>query len=322
MTQQLLVAPGRDGAHQKIGDALAAMGDEGGVVVLAAGTYYEALFLTDKVVTLLAEQGPGTVTIDVSSSAYDAVSCKDSQVTLRGLRVRGAAVVAEGGRLTVESCVLVAAVKVGARTTYAISHSSIDGTLHADSAVGRVDFGQIAGGVELRGTSRAELTNVTLSGVTYEPGAKAIVDNCADAANNRVRPRRAGEASAGSNRIAAVVLLIPAVVLWGAATVGCVRVLVGADGEGVVFTYVLFTLFGLITLAFTAMHVVSMLAVLAGVRESGFPQAAGITAGLCLVAVVALLIQGKIEWNATMIGPLVAGASAAGAIAVYKTVKN
>ncbi|WP_306205991.1 right-handed parallel beta-helix repeat-containing protein [Actinoplanes sp. RD1] len=330
MTQQLLVAPGREGAHQRIGDALSAVGDEGAVVVLAAGTYYEALFVTDKSVTLVAEQGPGSVVIDVSSSAYNAVTCKDSQVTVRDVTLKastGAAVSAEGGRLTVENCTLFGAgeaVVAVTGTAYAISRATIAGSVRTDSADGQVDFGQIAGAVLLNGTSRATLSNVTLQSITYEPGAKAIVDNCADAENNRVRPRKAGAApDDGTKRppalYAAVVLLVPAVILWGAATVGCIRILVHADGDGVVFTYVIFTLFALITAAFTLMHVVSALLVYFGTRENGFPQAAGITAGLCLVAIVSLLIQGKIEWNSTMVGPLVAGAAAAAAIAAYNT---
>ncbi len=393
MTQQLLVAPGRPGAYQKIGDALAAAEAEA-VVTVAAGTYYEALFVTDKTVSVVAEQGPGTVVVDVSSSEYAAIACTRARVLLRDLTLlagKGPAVYAnEQSRVTVENCRLTAAgevvVSLVGGTAYAITRSEVTGAagtgLLADAAEGTVDAcrfdgapgngifvrtagslllrdsavtnvgaavthiggagtgvggggivvtgsaevtverGHLTAGVVLGGTSRARLTNVTVPAVTVAPGAKAVLDNCADEHNKQVRARKPGTQDSAKRPpalYAAIALLAPAVFLWFAAAVGCVRVIMRSEGDAVFLIWIIFVFLGLICVLLAFMCLVAMLLAWTGEPAHQWHLAAGVTAGLCLITVVNLLVRGTIDYNPTQIGPIVVGVLAVISLVLVNT---
>jgi Holliday junction resolvasome RuvABC ATP-dependent DNA helicase subunit len=87
MTRQvLLVAPGRPGAHRSVAAALAEA-HEGALISLAAGRYEENLTLT-RMVTISAEEGPGTARIHAASGS--AIVAQGGPVQLSGLVVSGA----------------------------------------------------------------------------------------------------------------------------------------------------------------------------------------------------------------------------------------
>ncbi|WP_306205986.1 right-handed parallel beta-helix repeat-containing protein [Actinoplanes sp. RD1] len=148
MPRTLLVAPGQPGAYPSIGEALAAVAEDA-VVSLAPGTYYEALFITDREVTIVAAQGAGTVTIDVSSSAYATVTCTGGKVELRDLTLRAgdaAVVTADNTRLSMSGCTLTAgygpAVSIRGRAEFDLSRCKVTGArygLVVEEADGTVD---------------------------------------------------------------------------------------------------------------------------------------------------------------------------------------
>ena len=93
------------GCAPSIADAVKAAG-EGGTVVVQPGSYHETVRLTHSV-TIIAEEGRGTVTVDGGASV--AVICAAGGSTLRGLRLRGGndqlpAVQVVRGRLEVVEC--------------------------------------------------------------------------------------------------------------------------------------------------------------------------------------------------------------------------
>ncbi|MFI6763802.1 right-handed parallel beta-helix repeat-containing protein [Micromonospora sp. NPDC050417] len=85
--QMLLVSQTEPGCLPSIAAALAAAGP-GAVIAVQPGTYREQLRLSGDV-TVVAEEGPGTVTIDGGDGV--AVFVGGGNVTLRGLSVRGGA---------------------------------------------------------------------------------------------------------------------------------------------------------------------------------------------------------------------------------------
>jgi hypothetical protein len=148
MTRTLSVCPDQPGAYPSIGDALAAAGD-GSVVAVAPGTYYEALFVNDRRVSVVAAQGAGTVTIDASSGAYPTVSVNGGAVELRDLVLRSGdapAVAAERTTLTMSGCRLHAGfgtgVTVGGRSSFSLTRCTVNGArygLVVEDADGTVD---------------------------------------------------------------------------------------------------------------------------------------------------------------------------------------
>ena len=148
MSRTLLVAPGQPGAYPSIGEALAAV-TEDAVVSIGPGTYYEALFITDRTVTLVAAQGPGTVTVDVSSSTYATLTCSGGRVELRDLTLKAGdapVVVAEGTRLTMSGCTLSAgfgaAISIRGREEFELTRCKVAGArygLVVEEADGLVD---------------------------------------------------------------------------------------------------------------------------------------------------------------------------------------
>lgn len=133
MTRTLLVSPDQPGAYPSIGDALAAATDDT-VVSISPGTYYEALFINDRRLTLVAAQGAGTVTIDASSATYPTVSCKGGQLELRDLTLRAGdapVVSADRNKLTLTGCEMSAgfgaAVTVGNRSEFSLTRCKVTG---------------------------------------------------------------------------------------------------------------------------------------------------------------------------------------------------
>ncbi|MGW0434902.1 right-handed parallel beta-helix repeat-containing protein [Micromonospora sp. NPDC003197] len=133
MTRTLLVSPDQPGAYPSIGEALAAVTDDT-VVSVSPGTYYEALFINDRGVTIVAAQGPGTVTIDASSGAYPTVSCNNGRLELRDLVLRSGdapTVTVDRAKLTMTGCELSAgfgaAVNVGSRSEFELARCRVAG---------------------------------------------------------------------------------------------------------------------------------------------------------------------------------------------------
>ncbi|MDG4762762.1 AAA family ATPase [Solwaraspora sp. WMMD406] len=131
MTRTLSVSPQQPGAYPSIGDALATAPDDA-VVSVAPGTYYEALFVNDRRVTIVAAQGQGTVTVDASGGAYPTVSCTGGRVELRDLVLRSAdapTVSVDRGRLTMTGCEVSAgfgaAINVGGRSEFTLDRCRV-----------------------------------------------------------------------------------------------------------------------------------------------------------------------------------------------------
>lgn len=151
MTGTLLVAPNQPGAYGSIGDAISAAAADGAVVAVSPGTYYEALFVNDRNVTIVAAQGPGTVTIDASASAtYPTVSCGRGRLELRDLTLKagGAPVAraAERAKLIMIGCTLSAgtnyAITVSNRSEFTLTRCTVTGGrsgLVVEESLGTVD---------------------------------------------------------------------------------------------------------------------------------------------------------------------------------------
>jgi len=156
MTRTLSVSPEQPGAYPSIGDALAAAADDT-VVSVAPGTYFEALFVNDRRITVVAAQGPGTVTVDASGGTYPTVSGNGGTVELRDLVLRSgdAPVVAvEGAKLTMSGCELAAgfgaAITVGGRSEFTLTRCRVTGARYglvvedADGTVEGCEFADLA----------------------------------------------------------------------------------------------------------------------------------------------------------------------------------
>ncbi|MEV6812290.1 right-handed parallel beta-helix repeat-containing protein [Micromonospora sp. NPDC051296] len=133
MTRTLLVSPDQPGAYPSIGEALAVASDDA-VVSVSPGTYYEALFINDRGVAIVAAQGAGTVTIDASSGTYPTVSCNSGRLELRDLVLKAGdapVVVADRAALTMTGCELSAgfgaAIQVAGRSEFTLARCRVTG---------------------------------------------------------------------------------------------------------------------------------------------------------------------------------------------------
>jgi parallel beta-helix repeat protein len=173
MPRTLLVSAEQHGAYRTIGDALAAAADDD-VVTVGPGTYYEALFINGRRVSLTAAQGPGTVTIDVSSSTYPAVSVKNGTLDLRDLVLRSgdaATLTAQRATLTATGCRLTAgfgtAIDIGGGSTFTVSRCTVTAGRYAlvvDESDGTVDG--------------CEFADLSEDGVIVRVGAAPTLRNC------------------------------------------------------------------------------------------------------------------------------------------------
>jgi hypothetical protein len=148
MTGTLVVSADQPDAYRSIGDALAAA-TEDVVVSVSPGIYYEALFVNDRAITLVAAQGPGTVTIDASAASHPTVSCNRGRLNLRDLTLKagdGPAFAADLSTLTMTGCTLSSrfgeAVTVRNKSAFALTGCTVTGArsgLVVDDSVGTVD---------------------------------------------------------------------------------------------------------------------------------------------------------------------------------------
>ncbi|ASW57127.1 right-handed parallel beta-helix repeat-containing protein [Plantactinospora sp. KBS50] len=170
MSRTLLVSPDQPGAYPSIGDALAAATD-GTVVSIGPGTYYEALFVNDREVTIVAAQGAGTVVLDASAGAYPTVSCNNGALELRDLVLRSGdapVVTVNGSRLTMTGCELSAgfgtAVDVGGRSQFTLARCRVTAArygLVVEDADGTVEG--------------CEFADITEDGIIVRIGAEPVI---------------------------------------------------------------------------------------------------------------------------------------------------
>jgi Holliday junction resolvasome RuvABC ATP-dependent DNA helicase subunit len=150
MTRTLLVSSDQPGAYPSIGDALTAAAEDGVVVSVSPGTYYEALFVNDRSITIVAAQGAGTVTIDASAADYATVSCNRGTLELRDLTLKagdGTVVAADDrAKLTLTGCTLTggygAGVTVSNQSSCTLTRSKVTGArvgLVIEDSDGEVD---------------------------------------------------------------------------------------------------------------------------------------------------------------------------------------
>ncbi|WFE25945.1 AAA family ATPase [Solwaraspora sp. WMMD791] len=177
MTRTLTVCPDRPGAYPSIGDALAAATDDT-VVSVAPGTYYEALFVNDRRIAVVAAQGPGSVTVDASSGTYPTVSANGGAVELRDLVLRAGdapAVAVDRAELTMSGCRLHAGfgagVTIGGRSRFALTRCTVSGARYglvvedADGTVDGCEFTDLAeDGVIVRIGAAPTIRASTISG--------------------------------------------------------------------------------------------------------------------------------------------------------------
>lgn len=157
MTRTLLVSPNQPGAYPSIGDALAAATDDA-VVSVSPGTYYEALFINDRAITLVAAQGPGTVIIDASAATYPTVSCNRGRLELRDLTLKAGdaptVIAGERATLTMTGCELSAgfgaAISVSNRSEFTLTRCKVTGARYglvvedADGTVEGCEFADLS----------------------------------------------------------------------------------------------------------------------------------------------------------------------------------
>ncbi|WP_350279090.1 AAA family ATPase [Kribbella sp. HUAS MG21] len=134
MSRTLLVAPDRPGAYPTIGAAVLDA-PEDAVVSIAPGVYRETIDLSDRSVTLVADDGE--VVIDATSAQAPVLRAAGGRLTLRELTVRAGdapAVQLDGGTLRAERCAFSAgfgpAVLVTGPAEATVSHCQVTGAEH------------------------------------------------------------------------------------------------------------------------------------------------------------------------------------------------
>src|SRR5690349_14445679 len=172
MARRLTVSPRQPGAYPTIRDALESATD-GVVIAIAPGEYRESLALQRISLSIVASGEPGSVTVDAGRAGEPAVSCRDGDVTLRGLVLRAgdaSGVRATGGRLRLE--------KGEVSAGYAAAVSAADGaTLDAtDVKVTGGQYGFVfedAGGV----LDKCEVRDIADDAVIVRVGANPTIRN-------------------------------------------------------------------------------------------------------------------------------------------------
>jgi hypothetical protein len=196
VTETLLVSPDQPGAYGSIGDALGAA-PAGSVVSVDPGTYYEALFVNDREITVVAAQGPGTVTIDASAATYPTVSCNRGRLELRDLTLKaagGPGVRADDrATLTMTGCTLSAgtnyAITVSNRSEFTLTGCTVTGGrggLVVEESAGTVDgcgFAEFSeDGIVVRAGSNPAIRASTITrcgnhGIAVD-GATPTIEDC------------------------------------------------------------------------------------------------------------------------------------------------
>ncbi|MFD0782439.1 hypothetical protein ACFQZ8_00650 [Micromonospora azadirachtae] len=119
--------------------------------------------------------------------------------------------------------------------------------------------------------------------------------------------------------IAAIVLMVPTAVTWLVAGVAFFVAMARSDGDGKVFLIVLALLILALRLLLVAMTVGGMVLAWRRAGAAGLQTPATFTFGLFLVALVGLLVQGKLSFQPTMVTPLVVGGLSGVALALLKS---
>jgi hypothetical protein len=377
MTETLLVSATQPDAYRSIGDALAAATDDA-VVSVSPGTYYEALFVNDRNITVVAAQGPGTVIIDASAATFPTVSCSRGRLTLGDLTLKagGGPVVRAGERatLTMTGCTLSAgtdsAITVSNRSEFTLTRCTVTGgrsALVVEESLGTVDGCAFTDftedGIIVRAGSNptirastvarcgsngiaveratptiedCDISQITGTGVavteqsapvlrgcrihdtrgpaaSFGPGCRGTVEKCttentaspaiAIAPGAEVQDRSSGRPPAV---VAAALLMIPTALTWFAAGIGWIVVTWRLEGDFLFLFWIL------------AVFIVALCMLLVAMTVSGIRHAwrgwsnmlripAGFTAGLFVLTLVVLLVQGKLSYQPTMLTPLVVG---------------
>ncbi|MGI5212381.1 right-handed parallel beta-helix repeat-containing protein [Plantactinospora sp. CA-290183] len=171
VTRTLLVAPGRHGAYPTIGDALRDAPD-GGVILVADGSYPETFELIDRLLTIRACEG-ATVVLDGTGGDWPVLDVRGGSLRLEGLEVRGtvAAVKVENTDLTVERCAISArvgpAISVHGCPRFEVRRCAVSGSVQGivvESSSGRIDDSTV--------------DDVASDGVVVGLGADPEIRNC------------------------------------------------------------------------------------------------------------------------------------------------
>ncbi|ASW57124.1 right-handed parallel beta-helix repeat-containing protein [Plantactinospora sp. KBS50] len=310
MSQTLIVAPEQSDAYPTIGAALSAAAD-GATVSVAPGTYYEALYVNDSNLTIVAAQGAGTVIVDASAStSHPAASCRNGRLELRDLVLRcgGAPAVSVGrSRLTVTGCEL---------------------TSDGGPAVDVRDGSELT----LRG---CRIRAADGPAVAVGDGCRGSVTDCrveasvdpavavAPGGHLSTRPLRDGSGTpAGTRRppavIAAVLLMVPAALTWLVAGIGFTVATYRAEGDPKWLLWIVALAILALCLLITFVTVIGIW--LAWTGDSQILRGpAGITVALFLITLIMLLVRGRLHFERTMLTPLVVGALATVAIALLRS---
>jgi len=190
----LLVAPGRHGAYDTIGEALGNAPD-GGAIAVAAGTYAETFELADRRLTIRAHEG-GEVVLDGTGGDWPALTVRGGSLALQGLTIKAgaAAVRAEDVELFVERCTLSTevgpALVVRGCRRFTVNRCTVDGAdqgLVVESSSGRIDdttVRDVAGdGIVIGLGADPELRNCVVSdcgqrGVYVYQYARPVIESC------------------------------------------------------------------------------------------------------------------------------------------------
>ncbi|PZS36696.1 MAG: ATPase [Pseudonocardiales bacterium] len=170
----LLVCADRHGAFPTIGDALLAAPDDA-VISIAPGEYAETLDIADRRLTLRAAEAGGRVVLDAAGSGIPAIRTRGGYLAVQDLTVRageGGAVVAAGGELLLQRCVLSSpdgpGLTLAARVNFTVSRCTVRG------AQDGVTIENARGVLE-----DTRIENVAGDGIIVRLGADPTIRDCA-----------------------------------------------------------------------------------------------------------------------------------------------
>ncbi|MEU4642029.1 hypothetical protein [Micromonospora sp. NPDC023814] len=119
--------------------------------------------------------------------------------------------------------------------------------------------------------------------------------------------------------VAAILLMVPTALTWLVAGVAFFVAMARSDGDGKTFLIVIAVLILALCLLLVAMTVGGMVLAWRRAGAAGLRTPATFTFGLFVVALVGLLVQGKLSFQPTMVTPLVVGGLAGVALALLKS---
>lgn len=119
--------------------------------------------------------------------------------------------------------------------------------------------------------------------------------------------------------VAAILLMVPTALTWLVAGVAFFVAMARSDGDGKIFLIVIAVLILALCLLLVAMTVGGMVLAWRRAGTAGLRTPATFTFGLFVVALVGLLVQGKLSFQPTMVTPLVVGGLSGVALALLKS---